>query len=703
MRPAAILLIAAAAFAQSRTGRPAPAAGTLGVHFGPPRTPNLEGRKTVKLANGFRAFWRDDRELPVVWGAVLIPLGSAADPPGKAGLASAAVRAMVQGGTAALPGEKLVERLQSMGAGLEAVTEPTRSMIAFRCLREDLDEVLSAVASLVTSPAPSEDAVDLALGVLRTGVGNRNGNAATAVAREASRLTYGTDTPMGARAEYDTLDNIGSNDVRRLYASALGPQETVLVLEGAGLAEAGALVEARFGGWKSATGAKPEAAKFEFHPTPGIHHMDDRGIRRALMTIAAPGGRMPDADFAAMAVATELLGGARGSRLAGVATKKRLWEMAWTIRWGAEFDYPGLFALNLNVDPAFAVEALEASLGLVRALGQEPPPAAELEQAKMRLLNAWSTELGMRGRLLLQSVTGELDGQAPEHLAALWGAVRQVTPAAVRDAVARNLDPAKFVIAAVGPETLYSKPLSAFNLPEHALTIAIPEASAPTPSSDPAAIERGKAMLARMAEALGGAERLAAIKEIDLRMTGSTRREPTDPWIAGEARERWIAPETIRHEMRIPGLEIITYYDGKIAWQGRNKVLYGVMHPILDRVRGEVFRHLFTLALSGSDPKRNVSHLGGDLVQVIGENDMAARIYLDPETGLPSRIRYRAYRADGASISVEEAYVSWAESGGVRWPAKTIMKENGRRAQEVEFVSVEINPGLDAAKLSEKP
>jgi zinc protease len=657
------------------------------------------------LANGLRVRLVGNDELPVVSGALLIRAGSEADPAEKRGLAAVSMRSLVAGGTKALPGDRLRERIEAMGASLTVSTQTAYSAVLFRCLREDFGEVLGILAALAVAPELDDEGIDSTLGAFRTAVATRNENYAIAVTREAHRRVSGLDSPAAAMMEYDTLDNIGYSDIRGFLRDYAGPARSILVVEGAQPGEpAEASIGKLFGDWKASNkvaeaGPAPEAA--EARMAAGVHHVDNRDLRRSAFAIAGPGGTITGPEYAAMAVAAEVAGGRSAGRVWELGRGNGRWGLQSASAWSAGYESQGMFLLSGSVEPTYTPDALEALLALLKKLRSEPVAAAEVELAKLRMLHDYAVALNPPGMLAIRMATGELLGVPAGHVAGVWDAIRGVTPAQVHDALGRHLDPEKLVIVVAGPETLYQRPLARLGRPEFDLNLAIPEPRPYDSPADPGSRERATAMLARMAKALGGAERLSKVRSLDMRFKGRMRTG-SEVWTDTAGWERWVAPEVFRQETELGPRKTVTFYNGSIAWQWSAGTLYAASPAALLQVRGMLFRYFFRLTSETGSPK-TASHLGANIVQVVDGAGNGVRIYLDQETGLPNRLTYRALAPNGASISMEESLSEWSEHDGIRWPGRVTIKENGRRAQEISLVSIRFNGDIKVQEMEAKP
>jgi predicted Zn-dependent peptidase len=678
----------------------APGVPTLGVAIGPGGLAAARP-STAKLANGIRVLVLGRQGLPTVHGLLRTPGGTAADPAEKTGLARAALAALRAGGTRELPGEALDQRLNRIGASIDTLVDVTGCGLRFQCLREDFDEVAGLLGSLIRFPAFDTDAVDAALGRIRTSVGLRNTAPATVALRHFRLLAHGMDGMVTRQTEYFHLDNIGIEDLRRFGQIGFQPGSMVVAVEGD--LDPKSVVERlnnTFGGWTTPETAAPEL-KFPVMPAPGIYYSEQRQMRNVEFAIGHGAGVIGGPDYAALRVAAEILGGEVRSRLAAVSDEKRIWNLRATARWEAGFGHPGYFEIRGSVGAPFATDAIRECLEAVNALRRTPPEPAETEVARYRVLHAMAVGLARPGGALPGLVRRELDssftGHAPE---VLWRAMQEVTPASIQTAAARHWRPKDFTIVIIGSQTLFDRPLDTLGYTVKPLDVSIPGPKPFESCTDAAQIEGGKALLARMADALGGA-RLSGVRSLEQKLQGRLRRGKA--WTTISASEYWMAKDTFRQEVEADGLLDLYFYNGEIGWHGRASGIRPLPAHLVRRVRGNIFRYLFLLAQAGSDPNRNVCRQGERIVQVTDRGGNGVRIYMDGASALPLRLSYQSESANGVASTVEETLSDWREVDGIQWPHSVSLKENGRREQEYAVEKIVFNPKLDPAVLEQKP
>ncbi|MGC8794991.1 MAG: hypothetical protein ACP5U2_16540, partial [Bryobacteraceae bacterium] len=216
----------------------------------------------------------------------------------------------------------------------------------------------------------------------------------------------------------------------------------------------------------------------------------------------------------------------------------------------------------------------------------------------------------------------------------------------------------------------------------------------------PEAAARGRRLLARARDAVGGQERIRAVKEYtmaaDLTLSIPQGEFSMQTETTVNLGGRMLA------RMTTPMGEVSQGYDGQAAWM---RTPQGV-REIPASQRGEVESSFFrdTLRLLRDFEAAGVS------VQALGEEELEGRkteavlvhnqagnyqvkLYLDPATGLPAGKSYTAALM-GAPGEMREVYADWRESGGLKFPYKTTLYRDGRKIGESVVHEVKVNPGL---------
>lgn len=700
-RPAAAKASTAAAKAAAKGDTAPPSADTnLGLKFGPNRPPRVTPDDQSALANGARILVAENHEIPSVNIHVFLPAGSALDPAGKAGLADATALVVRTGGTESLTASSLPDRLAELGAVVDSRVAENRAEFLLQTPRQALAETAAIFRDLLLAPRLDPEAVDTTFGRMHEDIGQRNRNPIIGVSRVFRSRLYDSGTPWGRMPEYDTLDNLSRPDIESFYRKYYGPERAVFVVEGdITAAEAKAKMQELFGGWK-ASGAAPAPAAEESKPVQSALLFSDRDDARiATFVVGHRGGKLADDDYPAMLLICDLLSAGPWARLQTRVRNSGGWRAEWTASWDAGFERPGEFRVGAAVDPPFVTQSIVIVREELAKLREGNITEQELETARTHLLMQMALRYQSNEEQARDRGAALFHGQPTNFLERAFQGIASATREDVVRAAAKNIQPEQ-IIAVVGRAALFDKPLSTISANVETVEWKAPTARPMRPRTDAASLERGKEMLHRMQAALGGREKLAAIRDMSIRQEGTTLFNERPAHV--KLLERWLTGDVYRQDQDFGVMSQAIFYNGKIAWIARPGVVAPLPPPGVAIVRHELFRLLFLLALSDGNPARQVADLGGNVMQITEGDTYGVRVYLDPATSLPQRLIYRIQLGDN-SMAVEESLSDWKDFNGIKWPSKVSIKKNGRRTDDMTTVEAKFNSKLAPAELEKKP
>lgn len=214
------------------------------------------------------------------------------------------------------------------------------------------------------------------------------------------------------------------------------------------------------------------------------------------------------------------------------------------------------------------------------------------------------------------------------------------------------------------------------------------------------------AIFHKMQNALGGAERIAAVRDLeqDVRAQvwdGNTGR------VLGEVRKRtrWIRPNLLRADQVGPGSTYVLYFDGKAGWE----VLPGTQAAVelaggeLEFARKYVRDFLITIWLADRDPVYTITSPAPNVVR-ISDGNVAHQldITLDSASSLPVKTASISLADPAHPIASETITTEWEVVKGVYFPRRWASLRGGVRVAEAT-VQTKVNSGLKAADLAAKP
>ena len=673
------------------------------LKYPPLREVKIPDVTTFTLPNGLRVYMLENHELPVVSGSLTVRTGNLFDPADKVGLAGLTGTVMRTGGTKSRTGEQLDETLENMAASVESGIGETSGSVSFNALRENTDEVLAIFKDVLTNPEFRQDKLDLAKTQTKSSIARRNDDADGVSDREFASIVYGRNNAYGWDMTYEHVDNIKREDLIQFYTRYFFPANAMLAVYGDfKIAEMRGKLEKLFADWTVKQAAVPPfPAVQEQSNAAGVYQATKTDVTQSFLNLGHLGGVMRDKDYPALAIMSNILGGGFSSRLfTEVRTRKGL---AYNVAggWGANYGHPGLFRISGSTKSQSTVDALQSVRQEIDKIRTTEVTDQELETAKQSVLNSFVFAFDHPRKILNRYVLYEYWGYPKDFIFQYQKAVREVAKADVLRVAKQHLAPEKFAIVAVGNPKDFGKPLSTLGAVKE-LDIELPQPKRETTKADPASIKRGRELLARLQQAMGGADKLASIK--DSTMTAEV--SIAAPQAAGmkiKQTAQWVAPDVMRQTQELPFGKIVAVWDGKSGWVQSPQGTMPMPPPVQKQVSGELFRLPFKLYLSDRDNTRTVNAVGDNAFEISAPGADTTRVEVDPQTGLPAKLSYQSIGMQGTAQQVVATYSDWRDVGGLKVPYKVVIEQGGQKFAEGLATDVRFNSGLTAEEVGKKP
>jgi hypothetical protein len=197
--------------------------------------------------------------------------------------------------------------------------------------------------------------------------------------------------------------------------------------------------------------------------------------------------------------------------------------------------------------------------------------------------------------------------------------------------------------------------------------------------------DKGLALLHKMQIALGGADEIAAIHDLDWTVKADTFDHNGKPIGQVTKRTRWIRPNLLRLDQIGPDDTYVLYFDGRQGWEilpdkpGVRTLLGGELKFAQNYLSSFMLNLWVADRMNGytiTSPSPNVI--------VFSVNGTTPRITLDPKTWLP-------------------ADTKWTTVQGVRFPARSTNSHPGDGSADIRTTAVKFNSGLNPRDLAAKP
>lgn len=650
------------------------------------------------LSNGMKVFLLEDHELPLVSGSALIRTGNLFDPANKRGLAELTGEVLRSGGTKSKTGDQVDEELENVAAQVESQIGETSATLSLSCLKENTDQVLGIFKDFLTSAEFREDKVELARTQLRSEISRRNDDPGGIAGREFSDIVYGRNTPYGWRIEYADVDNIQRQDLLDFYHRYYFPSNMMLAIYGDfSAADMRSKLEQLLGTWKYTQAPVPAFPKVEQKATPGVYLATKSDVTQTFFDVGHLGGELRDKDYPALEVTSEILGGGFSSRLFRSVRTQHGWAYNIGAGWAAAYDHPGTFRISGSTQSAHTVDTLKAIREELDRIRTTEVTDQELQTAKDTTLNGFVFHFDRPSKTLNRLVQYEYYGYPRDFIFQYQKAIAAVTKADVLRVAQKYFKPQDLTYVAVGNPQAFGTALATLGMKVEPIDLTIPEPKKEAAKADPASLEKGKMLLQRVQQALGGADKLAAVK--DLQYQANVEVQTPGAVMKVKQTNTFLAPSSLRQEIELPFGKQSVYSDGNTGWMAGFQGMQALPPPVLKQVRGEIFRQIALLVMSDRDPDRTVNYVGDGALEISSKDGDRVRLEVDEKTGMPAKSSYQ----ESSQGSVSQIFADWREVDGIRLPFEWTTMQNDKKFATVKIDSYKINSGLTAEVLSKKP
>jgi zinc protease len=666
--------------------------------------------KRIELPNGMVIFLQEDHELPVIDGTARIRGGSRSEPASKVGMLDIYGEVWRTGGTKTQTGDQLDDYLEIRAAKVETGSNADSTTISWSCLKGDFGDVFRAFNAVLREPEFRAEKIDLAQKEMDDSISRRNDDVSGIASRESRKLAYGVNNPYAREPEYATVAAVTRQDLVDWHRAHVHPNNIILGIVGDfDSATMEAKLRQVYGDWPKGEPEKDE--KIEFQPAkPGYYQIPKEDVNQSSIDMTDLGIRRDNPDYYAAQVFNEAFGGGFSSRLfKSIRTAQGLaYGVGGGI--GSAFDHPGIVRIAMSTKSATTVESIQALYKEIDGLQQNPISDEEIKRAKDSILNSFVFNFDSPEKVLRERMAYEFYGYPADYLERYRSGIEKVGKEDVARAAAKYLHKEKLAVLVVGNTTEFDKPLSTLGPVTNVdITIPPPPGEKGEKEQDPAkpaaSNPEGKALAAKVAQAMGGLDKVQSIKSLRVNFTegdpGDQTPTPVEVTIAFPDRMHVSIP-TPHGNLAI----VVSAQAGFMSAEGRGTRDL----PASQRTESltQIHHDPIYLAQHVNDPAITFTAAGtekiGDVEVAIVDVGGAVpwiRWYVDPKSG---RILRETYKGMGQSgpFQGETELSDWRTADGLTLPYLHQNKQDGKDSSTVKYTSIQINPTIDP-KMFEKP
>jgi len=675
----------------------------------PARDVNFPPYQMQTLPNGLQVIAVPHHEQPAVSMRMLIRAGSAADPAAKTGLAHLTASLLDQG-TGTQSASEFNDAIDFIGGSVSAGAGSDLSYANMVVMKDSFDTGLRMLSDMVRRPAFADAEIARQRQQLLSSLQVSFDDPDFIADAVFDRLVYGFH-PYGLpqSGTPDTLASITRADLTAFHQKYFVPNNAILAIVGDVTAEeAFAGVRRVFGDWERRE--VPTAPSVE-PPTPTrrVVVVNKPDAVQTEVRVGHIGIPRNHPDYMAVNLAIRILGGEGSNRLHQVLRTAR------GLTYGAQADFDtykdsGDFQAETNTRTAATGEVLRLIVDEFWRLQRDRVNERELADAKAYLTGSFPLTIETPNAIAMQILNVVFFGLPIEQLQTFRDRVNAVTVDDVQRVAKLYLKPDKLSVVLVGNANAFTGQLKGVGFPtfetvdlesldltaaDFKASGALAGARAPrfgaerrggqesggperaalryAQQSAVHADDPARALLDRVVNAMGGLEKLRAVRTVTAQQIVTTpgRGEAVDV----EATSYIAYPNQFRVDTKSPNGLLVSAFDGSTAWTRDPQATRDAPAPMAAEAKSNLQRDVIRLLVGAEDGSlqvrllqdaRNDQGRNTRTLELASSTMSPIVLSIDAET---LRVTKEAFAAGpGGQVIVEESFSDYRAVDGVQMP-----------------------------------
>jgi zinc protease len=411
--------------------------------------PNPAAFRT-QLANGLRAYIKEDHSLPLVNITALVNFGNIYVPKDRSGLGAVMGDTLIKGGTKTRDGSAIEERIEFLGSSLSFSVEERTSTLSLFVRSQDLEEGLALFFDVLMNPEFREDPLKLSKARLIEQLRQANDQPSTVLSREYEKLLYG-DVSLTWQPTKASFESVTSANLKAAHQSYFFPKNIILAASGDFNKPAlTKKINAIIGPWKNTKMVFPSLPQKFPDVEPGVYFIQKK-INQGYISLGNLGIEDTNPDYFAVQAMNFILGG--GSFTSRITSKVRSDEglayntgSRFTYRWG----FPGTFSGYVQTKSSTAIYAISLILKEFERIRKEPVSDEEMATALDYYLESFPDFFTSPQTTMANFATLEMQGKPMDYYKTYRDKFRSVTKEKVLEVAQKYIHPEKAAIMIVG-------------------------------------------------------------------------------------------------------------------------------------------------------------------------------------------------------------------------------------------------------------
>ena len=421
----------------------------LCLPFAPAQAADIVPTRSV-TANGMTVLFLEQHFLPTVEIHALVKVGSAQDPPDKAGLANLTA-SLLDEGTLTRTSRQIAEQIDFVGGSLEAHAAEDFTTASTRVLKKDADLGFALLADMLQHPAFHKQEFErVRTQILGEIVSDDDDPGNVAMKAFHQLIFHGHPYSWPAHGTEETLNKITVADIQQFHAREYLPNQTILVIVGdLTQDQVAALVQTHFGSWKKGT-PSPYQMKKPASIERKMVQLIEKDLTQSTIVLGHTGISRTNPDYYAVTVMNYILGaGGFSSRLMDSIRDKQ--GLAYGIM--SQFDsrlMPGAFFISLQTRTDVTNQAIAGVLTEIKGMRDAPVTDQELNEAKSFIVGSFPLRVDSSAKLANVLAQVELYNLGLDYFTQYPKAIEKVTKDDVLRVAKQYLDPQHYALVVVG-------------------------------------------------------------------------------------------------------------------------------------------------------------------------------------------------------------------------------------------------------------
>jgi len=405
----------------------------------------------TKLENGLEVVLFENSRLPLVSYRLAFYQGDINDPPGKTGLTSA-IASMITEGTENYTSKQLAEKVERLGASLNAHSSDDFTIVSASSLSLYGTEVLDLLAEVTLRPSFPENELDLYRRNTVEHLRFQRSQSSFLAGEQAARLIYGDHPYAVASPQPSDVEALERDTLKAFHAEAYIPNNAILIAVGdISREEFLKEVEEQFGGWQQGSRAANE------FPTPPVREkrtitiVDRVGSAQSNIVLGNTAIDRTSADYFPALVMNQVLGAGASSRVFMNLREEKGYTYGAYTRLNTK-RLAGDIEATAEVRNEVTGDSLKEFFYELERIRNEDVREDEIADAKSFLTGVFPIRAETQEGLTNLIVNQHLYGLPADYLETYRDKIDAVSIAEVRAAAEKYVRPAEMAIVVVGDE-----------------------------------------------------------------------------------------------------------------------------------------------------------------------------------------------------------------------------------------------------------